>query len=234
MTERRDSVNRDTVAMPRLLRIEEEGGAQKIQPRQLILPWVDEPHFAIVLPAVFTKEQCDALIAVSEKQGYEEALVNVGYGQQERIVDLRKSERCIIDSFAMADDLIKVLYPYLPKVFQGKGISCVNERMRFLKYHPGDYFRPHMDGCFTRDGQVSKITLQIYLNEGFQGGSTRFLSYDGREYVDVVPKIGDVLIFQHRLLHEGAQLIQGVKYTIRTDVMYAYDEANEYKPNKEK
>lgn len=29
-----------------------------------------------------------------------------------------------------------------------------------------------------------------------------------------------VLIFEHHLLHEGSELKQGRKYTIRTDVMY--------------
>lgn len=32
---------------------------------------------------------------------------------------------------------------------------------------------------------------------------------------------GDVLIFDHRLLHEGAAVTSGVKYAVRTDVMYS-------------
>lgn len=38
---------------------------------------------------------------------------------------------------------------------------------------------------------------------------------------DVEPKIGKVLIFQHRdLLHSGADVTSGTKLTLRTDLMY--------------
>jgi hypothetical protein len=39
-------------------------------------------------------------------------------------------------------------------------------RFRFLRYDPGEYFKPHMDGSYRRDnGDESKITVFIYLNE---------------------------------------------------------------------
>ena len=41
-----------------------------------------------------------------------------------------------------------------------------------------------------------------------------------RQY-DVLPKVGRVLVFQHRgLLHSGADVTSGVKLTLRTDLMY--------------
>ena len=40
--------------------------------------------------------------------------------------------------------------------------------------------------------------------------------------LDVDPKVGRVLIFQQRdLLHSGADVTNGVKLTLRTDLMYA-------------
>jgi hypothetical protein len=39
--------------------------------------------------------------------------------------------------------------------------------------------------------------------------------------MDVDPKAGRVLIFQHRnLYHSGDDVLAGVKYTMRTDIMY--------------
>eukprot|EP00700_Malawimonas_jakobiformis_P003801 EC726717.1.p4 GENE.EC726717.1~~EC726717.1.p4 ORF type:complete len:84 (+),score=21.85 EC726717.1:437-688(+) len=75
-------------------------------------------------------------------------------------------------------------------------------------------------GYEDRIGERSYVTVQIYLNEGFEGGSTRFL--EGTPY-DCVPKTGSVLIFQHDLFHEGEALVRGRKYTIRTDAMYSAD-----------
>ena len=42
--------------------------------------------------------------------------------------------------------------------------------------------------------------------------------------LDVDPKIGRVLIFQHRrLIHSGDEVSAGIKYTMRSDVMFEYD-----------
>lgn len=60
------------------------------------------------------------------------------------------------------------------------------------------------------------------------GGATTFYSRDGKRRIDVHPKAGRVLIFQHRhLLHAGDEVRAGTKYTMRTDIMYEFvpDEA---------
>ena len=103
----------------------------------------------------------------------------------------------------------------------------LNERLRFLRYDPGHKFEAHHDGEYWRpDGiERSYITVQLYLNEGFEGGSTTFIHpHKHWEKKEVVPKIGSVLVFEHAILHEGSALIEGRKYCVRTDVMY--------KPNK--
>jgi hypothetical protein len=54
-----------------------------------------------------------------------------------------------------------------------------------------------------------------------QGGATPFHSMDMKRRLDVDPKVGRVLLFQHKgLLHSGDYVTAGVKYTMRTDLMY--------------
>ena len=49
----------------------------------------------------------------------------------------------------------------------------LNERLRFLRYDPGQYFLQHPDGHFSRGRRErSFITLLLYLNEGYVGGHT--------------------------------------------------------------
>jgi hypothetical protein len=45
---------------------------------------------------------------------------------------------------------------------------------------------------------------------------TAFPDYD----VEVVPRTGMALLFQHALVHEGCVVTHGVKYALRSDVMY--------------
>ncbi|KAI1105303.1 hypothetical protein F4804DRAFT_304484 [Jackrogersella minutella] len=112
---------------------------------------------------------------------------------------------------------------------------CVNKRMRFLKYGKGQFFRPHCDspyGEVTPAGHavMTHFTLHLYLNDSRQevgeksdlvGGATSFLSSNQERRLDVDPKAGRVLIFQHRrLYHSGDDVKEGTKYTMRTDIMY--------------
>lgn len=78
---------------------------------------------------------------------------------------------------------------------------------------------------------MSFYTLHLYPNESdraapgawIEGGATRFhdMSWDDSKYFDVEPKVGRILIFQHRgLLHSGDDVTKGTKLTLRTDLMY--------------
>jgi len=68
----------------------------------------------------------------------------------------------------------------------------------------------------------------LYLNDAegqLKGGATTFHSWlDQRRRIEVVPRCGRVLLFQHRdLLHSGDDVEDGTKYTMRTDIMYAIE-----------
>lgn len=109
-------------------------------------------------------------------------------------------------------------------------MPSVNERLSFLRYQPGNFFRPHHDGQLQlRDGRQSRVTLQIYLNdEGLEGGATRIWGHGSeqtRKFIDIEPKLGRVLIFQQRgLLHSGQEITKGVKYAMRSDFMFEHKE----------
>ena len=80
-----------------------------------------------------------------------------------------------------------------------------------------------MDGCYETPDETERsyYTLHLYLNGGMQGGATTFHAWDMERQIDINPKVGRVLIFQQRdLLHSGADVEGGLKYTLRTDLMY--------------
>jgi len=191
---------------------------------------------AMFIENVLTVDECKEWIEISECIGYDEALVNVGGGNELKIKDIRNSSRCIIDDIERASDIwnrIKSFIPtnYIPPIENHVPIE-VNERLRFLRYDIGEYFKPHFDGCYQRnsnengDGDVSFLTIQLYLNDDFQGGSTRFFSSTkdrDSDYYDVIPKTGSVLIFDHQMLHSGEILVKGRKYAVRSDIMFTHN-----------
>ena len=87
---------------------------------------------------------------------------------------------------------------------------------RIYKYSPGQRFKMHRDGSYIRnEHEKSFYTFLIYLNDDFEGGETEF-----EGLFTVAPKKGSALVFHHPLRHEGKTLISGLKYVLRTDIMY--------------
>lgn len=196
--------------------------------------------FAITVDNVFTEEECKKLIALAEENNFRPALVNMG-GWETRIKEQRDCDRWMTDDPALARNFFQRIKEYLPLEWERRPLSCLNERLRFLKYGPGQYFKPHYDGEYERDDHSEKsfVTVQIYLNGGddLKGGETTFfrrrlsdtLKLQAESIAAVVPAPGKVLIFEHEILHEGSKIIDGTKYVIRTDVMYARRQSKKQK-----
>jgi prolyl 4-hydroxylase len=131
--------------------------------------------------------------------------------------DIRNNERVILDDPAFAEELYRRLGEAIPETISGWTRVGLNERFRCYRYRQGQWFAPHSDDAFRRTpDERSFLTVMVYLNEGFEGGCTRFL----RLGAEATPKTGRALLFQHALLHEGAAVESGVKYALRTDAMY--------------
>ena len=185
---------------------------------------------AYTIDHLLSEEECKRVIEATEKRGYATALVNVGMGKQVLMDDYRKSDRFMSDDKEFARVLLERLRntDLFPETMHRKEVSCLNERLRFLRYYKGGFFGQHNDGCFVRpDGsERSYVTLQLYLNTPEKGGATTFFYVRDKEgkplaEVPVYPQPGKALIFQHNISHEGSLLEEGVKYAMRTDVMYS-------------
>ncbi|KAH6643109.1 oxidoreductase domain-containing protein [Boeremia exigua] len=212
--------------------------------------------WAVVLDGVLSEKECDELIAGAEATTdgkWERAMVNIGCGQQAMYEDIRKCGRIIWDDRDLVAKLWARIEGAVPEIHElnnwpnvtGNGpakrnetwkLTRLNERMRYLKYVGGEYFKPHCDGTYETPDlkERSYFTLHLYLNdaddsrgqEPLIGGATTFHSYNMQSRVDVVPKYGRVLLFQHRfLLHSGDDVVSGTKYTMRTDVMFTKEAA---------
>jgi Rps23 Pro-64 3,4-dihydroxylase Tpa1-like proline 4-hydroxylase len=180
--------------------------------------------FAVIIDNVFTETECKDMIDMTETIGkYELAQVNIGYGNQRTNTSVRNNQRNLIFDKSKANFIFERIKKYIPTKWEGKRLKCLNERLSCLKYSPGEYFKPHFDGNYLRpdESELSYITVQIYLNDT-DGGETRFYDrFSSQNFVDVIPKIGRVLLFEHRLYHAGISVKSGLKYCIRTDVMYS-------------
>lgn len=186
-------------------------------------PYVDGESLDLSAPLVFTiadlfgAAMCQAVIARTERIGFDAAPITTAAGFVMR-PDIRNNERVMFDDVELAAELFARIRDALPERLCGRRPVGVNERFRCYRYTPGQQFKAHYDGAFQRSQhECSELTFMIYLNDDFTGGHTTFYEFD----VDVRPVRGMALLFQHRLLHEGCTVRSGVKYVLRSDVMYA-------------
>jgi hypothetical protein len=215
------------------------------------------------------------------------AMVSIAPGIEAPAPGYRESDRIIWDSQTVTDLIwdrccqvegLKEKLAVVERTEEDKSegrapgrwvFSRINNRMRFLRYSPGHYFKrklwfhasikvvqiaplisftytdkklpAHCDGAYWYDEGTkefqTRYTVHLYLNDSakvsadgdLEGGATGFLSWDDQRRIDVNPKAGSVLIFQHEgLYHEGARVTKGQKFTVRTDLVYEWEDAQDY------
>lgn len=184
-------------------------------PTEGMLPYLLEALSARVfsIPSFLSASESAGLIALAESNGFAAAAVRTPDGQK-AMPTVRNNDRTLVED----ETWVQLLWQRLSKVelprIDGARAVGLPKELRFYKYSPGQRFKMHKDGPWVENGLSSKLTFLVYLNDGFTGGSTDF-----REF-KVTPATGKALLFVHDTWHEGAGVTDGVKYVLRSDILY--------------
>jgi hypothetical protein len=132
----------------------------------------------------------------------------------------------------------------------------IYDKMRIYKYEPGDEFPEHIDYKMKRDSYKNSVkitdqsflTLLVYLNDDFEGGETgywpdhtgihcRFLRDEEKQgkakehQVVIKPYVGQAVVQDQNILHEGLPTTKGTKYILRTDVIHRRKSTMDHRVN---
>ena len=174
----------------------------------------EEEPLLLSVPEVYSAEECQRFISLIESSAPSLATNNPIYRDQDRVIR---------DDPRVAAELFSRLRPHLPGVMGPLRLVGLNARFRMYRYRPGQRFEPHMDHWYQASGnRITLYTVLVYFNDDFEGGETRFC-----EQLDetIVPRRGLTAIFQHKIRHEGCPVRRGIKYAMRSDVLYEADDA---------
>lgn len=156
---------------------------------------------------VLLEPECLALIERFESDPH---AVVLGGGE------FRNQDRIAFDDEDLADRVYRRLT--LPAALGPLEPRGCNSHLRMYRYRPGQEFAEHTDHWFQPSGdRLTVLTVVLYLNEGFEGGST---SFKGAELERLLPARGRAGIWQHKVPHSGERVKRGTKYVLRTDVYY--------------
>lgn len=168
------------------------------------------------VPNFLAPDECRSLISRIEAAHPTLAPLSTARGPEFH-PNVRNNSRVVFDDRLFAAALFARIAPHLPRRLLRMQLCGVNERFRCYRYQPGQRFALHSDGTFARSARErSLLTFLVYLNDGFCGGETAF----PEQGQVIVPATGTALLFQHPLLHEGRRVESGVKYALRSDIMY--------------
>jgi Rps23 Pro-64 3,4-dihydroxylase Tpa1-like proline 4-hydroxylase len=172
---------------------------------------------------VFSEKECNDLINVIEKLGFNKASLFTDVdGIEHYHTDVRNSMRKIIDNRDFAQLLEERIYKYIPKTYNDLEYHSINYRFRFLKYEKGGFFARHKDNNYKNKDSISLITILIYLNEDYEGGYTTFFAnVHDKEGLSLKPKTGMISLMDQDIGHYVPELTDGIKYVIRTELMYS-------------
>lgn len=181
----------------------------------------------VLLRSTLTAEECKGIIEVSERVGYQPAK-DYCFMYRDRWNDRFMSDDPELSQFVW--ERVKAYVPNRIEAFDRQWeLDGLNTRFRFCKYigGQGHYFGPHTDGVYRVDNDhTSILTCMLYLNgkEDFEGGLTNFIEYKTHKLnFSVQPEPGLCVIFRQmdlRCYHEGTEVTQGLKYILRTDIMF--------------
>jgi prolyl 4-hydroxylase len=149
----------------------------------------DAPE-VLSFPRLFTAEECDYLAAAAAPMLKPSAVVDPRTGRQIPH-PIRTSDGATF-AWLIANPAVHALVRRIAaasatRVEQG-------EPLQVLRYRPGQQYRSHLDAV-PAHGNRRILTMIVYLNDGYEGGETRFvktgLSVRGRK--------GDGLLFRNTL-----------------------------------
>jgi prolyl 4-hydroxylase len=162
-----------------------------------------------------SESECQEFIAMSEEVGYKPADVDM-HGERKMFTAIRSNERVDIESMSIAEQFWgKLSLLELPSV-ENKVAFGLTPYLRFYRYQGEQKFSMHKDGSNEFNGNHTFYTMLIYLNTLSESGATRFREAD----LHVYPAAGKALIFRHDLWHAGMPVGEGVKYVLRTDILF--------------
>ena len=178
----------------------------------------------------------DDFITIKEVSAFMTKAHKIGFERTEhpstKETAARFQGRITFQDDVLAERLFERLQPLLPP----GGLGC-NPNIRIYSYREGDSFGKHFDGSDEVHDGVTKFTVLIYLSgrgqgdgqeedgdDIVEGGHTCFYSSTTSPLLfSVAPKAGRLLLHAHGSLclpHEAGLVTRGIKYVLRTDVVY--------------
>ena len=194
------------------------------------------PSVAEPLPSAFeglllrrflSRNECVALIAAAEECGFGTAQYDKEYRGNLRLMTVDANLSAALWARLRPHLTAEVTCALDHSTWRADGLCETWKWSKYLPQPGRDAFAPHVDGTHWPEPSLrSFYSLNVYLNDDFAAGRTRFYRNPTSDEVVYTcqPEQGLALVFRQppsaKYLHDGEAVRDGAKYLWRCDVMY--------------
>lgn len=182
------------------------------------------PAPILILPHVFERSLCEALIAAYEAAPRElSGFMREIDGETRLISDASHKLRrdALIDDPALVEETQRAIRtrvaPQIQRAFQFEVTRMERYLVGCYRAADGGHFRPHRDNT-TPATAHRRFAVSVFLNDGYEGGDLAFPEFGPKTYR--APP-GAAVVFSCSLLHTVAPVTRGERYVFAP---FLYDE----------
>ena len=178
---------------------------------------------------MFSPRETEAILAISKRRKYHKARVfNLGEGdvvkRDIRAAGVQREDDMPQLGALLRRRIIDTTLPFSTRVLYANAVYL--EELQLIRYKPGGFYHAHKDNFGGKLENAREVTILIYLNDDFTGGSTSFPKLEWA----FTPRAGWVVLFPSRYRHKAEPVIEGTKYVIagwyRTEEAWRRGEAD--------
>lgn len=160
-----------------------------------------------ILPA----DVCERLVVALDAPSFSWRVAEVHSGTPEASV--KPARQALVapgDKTAVAGEVVKAIDEYLHGHELVRQLNLERSPLGILNYGVGGRYTTHRDSGPAHPERV--LSLLLYLNDDFEGGTTCFPSRD----LEVRPVPGMGVLFDSSLAHSGEPVLRGRKFAMVT------------------
>ena len=162
---------------------------------------------------LFSPRETEAILAISKRRRYRKARVHNKIEGNIVKRNIRTAGVQYEHDFPQLALLIRrrlfdATLPFLTRTMHAG--ARFFEGLQVIRYKPGGFYHAHKDNFGGKLENFREVTVIVYLNDDFSGGTTTFPKL---EYA-VVPRAGHVLLFPSRYRHRADEVTEGIKYVV--------------------
>lgn len=181
----------------------------------------------LIIPQLLSREACYDLIVRALPSPVTPAEEDTFYAAPPTSPQ-RQASRMDVDD-ALRQEVLEQLGACRPQLEAHFATALTrNERLQFLHYRPGDFFRPHADWVQAPIYEERRVSLILFLNDhqpgpgpAFGGGRLSFFvphpDQPGKmQGIPIRPQAGMLLAFRSDMVHEVGTVTAGERFSVVT------------------